>query len=287
MKSIYNTSEYQKKLMEIYDTRLEQWPSSYKSIFIDSAYGKVHVIASGPEDAPPVLLLHAASLSASSWLYNIEGLNRHYRTFAIDNIGEAGKSVLDDPVNYPKDGKSLSELYMDIMDKLGVEQSYLIGASNGGYIATSCALYAPARIKKLALLGPMGLTPATDSVVSKLSQFSTDTTESFKEHIFNWSLGDNPRVIDTCGEWFSLVMDGVTPSIADPETFKPAQLREIKVPILLILGNKDNLVGDPDQVKELALCVPDIQIEVLDSGHGISIEQPEVINTMIHKFFDK
>ncbi len=36
--------------MSIYDSRLEDWPLHYESIFLDTSYGKVHVIASGPEE---------------------------------------------------------------------------------------------------------------------------------------------------------------------------------------------------------------------------------------------
>ncbi len=43
--------------MEIYDEKMMEWPIPYEDIFVDTEYGKVHVIASGPEDAPPMLLV--------------------------------------------------------------------------------------------------------------------------------------------------------------------------------------------------------------------------------------
>ena len=82
-----------------------------------------------------------------------------------------------------------------------------------------------------------------------------------------------------------MILDGVMARIADPQTFTPEQLQSMKVPILLILGRKDNLVGDPDEVKKLAQNIPDIQIKVLDSGHGLSIEQPDQVNNLILDFF--
>ena len=48
---------------------------SLESIIVDIFYGEVHAIASGPEDAPPALLLHYGGMSASVWLHNIEGLS--------------------------------------------------------------------------------------------------------------------------------------------------------------------------------------------------------------------
>lgn len=54
-------------------------------------------------------------------------------------------------------------------------------------------------------------------------------------------------------------------------TFTPERLQKIEIPVLLVLGAKDYLAGDPDKVKPLAKNVPEIQIEVLDSGHLICV----------------
>ncbi len=90
------------------------------------------------EDAPPpLLLLHASGVAGWSWLDNVEELSKHYRTYAIDTLGDAGKSVLSDLNNYPQDGQTQSDLYTEITDKLGVEQAYVVGASEGGFIGTN------------------------------------------------------------------------------------------------------------------------------------------------------
>jgi pimeloyl-ACP methyl ester carboxylesterase len=165
-RSIYKSPEIEAKMMSIYDARLEQWPVPYESIFLDTTYGKVHTIVSGSEEVPPTLLLHASGLSAWSWLYNVGELNKHYRTYAIDTIGDAGKSVLNDLDNFPKDGQALSAFYLEIADKLGIDSAFIIGASQGGFIGTNLALYAPKRVKKLVLLGPMGYA-GTERTVSR------------------------------------------------------------------------------------------------------------------------
>lgn len=43
------------------------WPVSTESILVESGFGTTHAIASGPMDAPPMMLLHAAGLSATQW----------------------------------------------------------------------------------------------------------------------------------------------------------------------------------------------------------------------------
>jgi pimeloyl-ACP methyl ester carboxylesterase len=284
--SIYKSPELEGKFMEMYDAQMEEWPVPFESKFVDTRYGKMHVIISGPEDAPPLFLFHAGMLPSWSWMYNIEDLNEHYRSYAIDAIGEPGKSVLADIDNHTKNGEDIAALYVEISEALGVNQAYVIGASYGGFIGTNYALYAPERVKGLVLIGPMGVTQATGSTMFKQILFLLFPIEPFKEYMTHWALGDNPRVVKFAAEWFGLVLDGVTSAEAMPTTFSAEQLQSVQVPVLLILGEKDNLVGEPQKVKQFARNVPDIQIEVLDSGHGIWIEQCEQVNALIDDFFE-
>jgi pimeloyl-ACP methyl ester carboxylesterase len=282
--SIYASPEIEANLMSIYDARLEEWPVPYESIYLDTAYGKVHVIASGPQDAPPALLLHASGLSAWSWLYNVEDLNQHYRTYAIDTIGDAGKSALSDLENFPQDGPALADLYTDISNQLGAEHAYVVGASQGGFIGTNYALYAPERVEKLVLLGPMGYT-GTNSTVFRIILVSFFPLKPLQEDTVRWAIGDDPGVLEACGEWFWTLLDGVMSKQARPQTFAPEQLQTLEVPVLLVLGQKDNLVGDPEKARELAQNIPDVQVEVLDAAHAIGVEQPEQVNALIDEFF--
>jgi pimeloyl-ACP methyl ester carboxylesterase len=57
------------------------------------------------------------------------------------------------------------------------------------------------------------------------------------------------------------------------------------VPVLLVLGEKDKLAGEPEKIKQSALNIPEIKIEVLNTGHGIWVEQPDKVNAFILDFF--
>jgi pimeloyl-ACP methyl ester carboxylesterase len=120
---------------------------------------------SGPEDAPPLLLIHASGIAGWSWIHNIGELNKHYRTYAVDSIGDVGKSVLNDLTNPLAGGEEIGRFYTDVTNKLGFDQSYLAGASVGGYISTNYALHAPERVKKLVLLGSMGYSNTNTTVM--------------------------------------------------------------------------------------------------------------------------
>lgn len=284
--SIYRSPKHEAWLMDIYDARLEAWPVPYESRYVETDYGKVHVIVSGPEEAPPLLLLHASAVSGVSWLYNVGELNKHYRTYAIDTIGDAGRSVLSDLNHFPQDGQALSDLVTDISSKLGVERASVVGASQGGFVATNYALHAPERVEKVVLLGPMGYA-GTNASVLRIVLATFFPLKPIQENTVRWAFGDDPKVLERYGDWLRMYMDGVYSQQARPTMFSPEQLQSLDVPVLLVLGQGDNLVGDPENAKKLVRDVPGIKVEVLDTGHLIGVEQPDRVNALILDFLGR
>ncbi len=281
--SIYKNPDIDKRLMAIYENRMTQWPVPYESWYIDTRYGKVFIIISGPEDAPPVFLLHASAMGSWSWLYNIKGLNKYYRTYAVDTIGDAGKSELKDIGTFPTDGKALAGLYTEIMDTLGVEKACFMGASQGGFITTNMALYAPGRVEKIILCGPMGFTGTNVSVLRIL--FTTMfPVKPIQDGATRWAFGDDPEINEAVGEWFGLILRGVISRQARPQPFTREQLNSLKLPVLLLLGSRDGLVGNPENAKQLVKDMNDVRVEVLDTGHLISAERPDEFNKLVIDF---
>jgi pimeloyl-ACP methyl ester carboxylesterase len=265
---------------------MKSWPVPYEDTFIDSEYGKIHVIASGPVKAPPLLLLHASGVAGWSWKYNIMGLSRNYRCYAIDLIGDVGKSEFKDMKKVLKTGEDQAKLYAHISKKLGADSAFVAGASEGGFIATNYAFYYPERVRKLVLLGPMGYSGAMGAVLRIMfAQFFP--LESVQESTFSWAFSDNPKLKSEFSEWFPLVMTGYNPVKVSPLPFPAAVRQQLKVPVLFIFGKKDNLVGDPEAARDLVRDIPSVKVEIVDAGHLMAAEIPEEVNGLILNFFSK
>lgn len=116
--SIFKTPEGHAKFMATYDATLSLWPVPYESLDVPTRFGSTHIIASGPKDASPLVLLHAASAGATMWFPNIAGLSRNYRTYALDTMGDAGKSIVS---LQPKSKSDYTEWLKDVFDKLNIE----------------------------------------------------------------------------------------------------------------------------------------------------------------------
>ncbi len=281
--SIYKSPAYRTKLLQIYDEKLTQWPTPYESRFIDTKYGKVHVIVSGPEKGYPVMLINASGLAGWSWIYNVGDLNKTYRTYAIDNIGEAGKNELLKPKQIPHTGEEIAEYYTDISHKLGIEKSHVIGASIGGFIATNYAMYAPERVDRLVLLGSMGYgsTPATIATMIIAQGFPIKPVQ---DATFRWAFGDSPVLAEDFGPWFRLVMKGMVPTPIMPRSFSEEELKKVTVPTLSFVGSKDAVVGKAENAAALAGSIPGSEVLIVNSGHLMGAELANEVNPKITAF---
>lgn len=284
--SIYRSPEIEAQFLQIYDEKMADWPVPYEDVFVDTQYGKVHVIASGPDDAPPMLLLHASAVSSWSWKYNVDELSQNYRVYAIDLIGDAGKSEFTSLENIMKDGQDQADLYAEITEKLGVEKTYVVGASEGGFIGFNYARYYPESVEKLALLGPMGFSGAVQSVVRiTFTQFFP--LKPIQDSTFRWAFSDSERLKDDFGEWFPLIMTGYNSVKVAPLPFSTEQRQDIKVPVMFVFGERDNLVGDPEAARVLVQDISDVRVEVVEAGHLMAGELPQECNHLILDFFGR
>jgi pimeloyl-ACP methyl ester carboxylesterase len=284
--SIYKSPEVRARLMQIYDEKMQDWPVPYEDVFINTQYGTVHVIVSGPQDAAPVLLLHASGVAAWSWKYNVEALTDIYQTFAIDLIGDAGKSEFSSLDNIMKTGRDQAKLYSEIADSLGVDQAFIVGASEGGFIATNLALYAPERVKKMVLLGPMGYSGTVQSII-RITIAQMFPLKPIHTSTFSWAFSNSPKLKEEFAEWFPLLMKGIYPVKVAPLPISAEQRQKIAVPVLFVFGEKDNLVGNPARAKALVQDITKMQVEIVPAGHLMGAEIPKKVNGLIIDFLGK
>jgi pimeloyl-ACP methyl ester carboxylesterase len=139
------------KSLAAYQAVLARWPVPYTELDVPTRFGTTHLIASGPEGAPPLLLLHGQDSSATSWIYNIADLSQAFRAYAVDTLGDMGKSH---PSRRPNCRQDYAAWLLDVFDHLKQNTADLMGLSYGGFLALNFALAAPERVTHLVLLAP-------------------------------------------------------------------------------------------------------------------------------------
>lgn len=260
-----------------------------ESSIVPTHYGDTHILVSGHPDAPPLILIPALGVSSKMWLPNLAALSRVYRTYALDTIGDLGKSILNNPHVYPRNGQAYSEWLLDVFNEIGIEQAHIIGASMGGWIAMNHAIHAPERVKRIVLLGPMGLPSwwTTLKVLAHLWSVFLFPTHSNIERIIRWALGKDPSVHAAFANFITTgAKNFFTYKVAPPLSLPDNQLREIKAPALLMLGERDNVIGNArEAAKRAKRLIAHVEVEIIpEIGHMMSTEKPELVNARTLKF---
>ncbi|MCL4517406.1 MAG: alpha/beta hydrolase [Firmicutes bacterium] len=278
------TQENEAKIMSMYEAKLATWPVPYEEGYVKTRYGTTHVIMSGPKEAPPLVLVHAMGVTSTMWLPNIAALSREYRVYAVDTIGDFGKSALDNLDRYPRNGREYSLWLTDVFDQLSIQKADIIGASMGGWITMNYAIYAPDRVNRIALLGPLGIR-SSFQVLFRLMSVVLFPVQANKRSLIQWTLGDNPRARDAYTEYM-LTAVNCRNRLGTPYAISGDNLRRIKAPVLLVLGGSDNPIGSAEKAAARAeKLIPDIQVEIMPkTGHLMNMEDPEFVNAAILKF---
>jgi len=105
----------------------------------------------GPDNGPPLVLLHAQLMDWFSYSRVMPELAKHFHVFNIDYPGH-GTTVT--PANYPMTADQIgADLANFIEDKIG-EPVYITGNSSGGLLATWLAAYRPELVTSVLLEDP-------------------------------------------------------------------------------------------------------------------------------------
>ena len=114
-------------------------------------------------DGPPVLLLHGSGpgvTALANWRPVIPALSAARRVIAPDQLGFGGTAT-GEPRRFGR--AAWTEHALALLDTLGVPAVDIIGNSMGGAIALSMAAARPAAVRRIVLMGSMGVAMALPS----------------------------------------------------------------------------------------------------------------------------
>jgi pimeloyl-ACP methyl ester carboxylesterase len=286
---MFRSLEGEARFREAYETVLRRWPVAHDELDVLTRLGKTHVIASGPKDAPALVLLHSMAATATVWRPNVAELSRQYRVYAVDVPGQAGKSVASERA---RSRKQMADWFTDMLDALGHRTASIVGCSLGGFLALSQASLTPDRVDRIVLISPAGtFRPFSASFIFAMlvkgpirrmmgDRRSRDITSLLGP-------GQTLAPADKAwGELMAVVMaDSARPSMAPPVVLGNAELRAIKAPTLLLIGEHERLY-EARATLELAMRrMPGLSGAIIPNAHHLgALAQPEDVNDRILRF---
>jgi len=282
--SVFKSSEGEAKNIAAYEAVLRHWPVPYEEQNLPTQFGTTHIIVSGPNEAKPLILLHGQDSCAISWIYNIAALSQAFRTYAVDTIGDMGKSK---PTCLPNSRKDYAKWLLELFDGLKIAKADLMGLSYGGFLATIFALAYPQRVNRIVLLapgipnfGPPTLQWANYGMPIMLLP-SRFTVKRFINGISTKGYTTEDPVFE---QMIIGIMNMRHLSFMRP-VFTDEELKRITVPILLLIGDHEIMYEPKKALDRATSLIPHIQAELVpNASHMLNADQPELVNKKVLEF---
>jgi pimeloyl-ACP methyl ester carboxylesterase len=267
--SIYRSEAGERAIRSFYEKVLAQWPVPNEQLHVPTRLGDTFVIASGSPSAPPLLLLHGSSSNSAAWMGDVRAYSPCCRTYAVDIPGEPGKSA---PARPSLKGEGYVDWLDDLLAALRVEQAAMVGESLGGWIALQYAIFRPERVSKLALLCPGGVTAPRVSWMLRLivlSLFGERGMAAIKRAIFR-----GVSISEEVEAFMDLVQAHYRPRIEAPPVFPDQELAQVRMPVLLVAGEKDIAFDSVKTAARMSKLLPRFQAALLPEAGHVLLDTP-------------
>ncbi|WP_048110011.1 alpha/beta fold hydrolase [Methanosarcina barkeri] len=267
-----------------YDAVLKLWPVPFEENDIITHFGTTHVIASGSKESPSLILLHATGTSSTMWFPNIGALSSTFRVYAIDIIGEPGKSHQSTLLRNRED---CANWLGDVMQGLGLERTNIIGLSYGGWHTLNFSLFFPDRINKIVALAPgASILPFSWPVLLLLRSLPYLPIKPNPFRSF-FNKGFHPNKL-FARQFASGVKHYRYPTPNESiftNVFSEVELRGINVPTLFIVGENEVIYDPLAAIEKVNQLIPNVETKLVpNASHFVSMEQPALVNNHILKF---
>lgn len=281
---IFKSAEAQAEFFAAYDAAMALWPVPYEERDVPTPYGSTHVIVSGPAEGPPLVLLHCALMTSAIWSPIIGDLSSRHRTYAVDVMGDVGRTV---PTNPPTTEEEAADWLSKVFDGLELERSAVVAWSFGGGTATNFAMRHPERVERLALLAPFkpfakqgagflfGFLPFLSSSRKMAKRF--ERKMCFKDDFGHPEHSELLYQRYRCGRFMLKVVP--------PRTFTDLEFRLLTMPTLLLVGEQEYLYDGPASVERANRVLPNSRAELLaNCNHAIVSDQTDIVTERLQGF---
>ncbi len=282
----FRSAKAKEEHLALYDLRAQQWPVASKTRMVETSYGQTFVRISGTTNAQVLVLLHGASANSLMWMQHIKALSACYKTYAVDNIYDYGRSIYTRPIKEPSDFINwLDELFT--MLALG-DSVYLMGMSYGGWLASLYALRFPNRLAKIVIMAPAATVLPMRAEFWLRALLSGLHPRLFKNFLY-WLLGDG--LYNKTAQ--QLVKEGINDVMVAARCFKPKaavvptvltdrELQGLQMPTLYVVGEHEKIYSAHKAIQRLKTIAPQIHTEIIpEAGHNLVLVQAEMINRKV------
>ncbi len=245
----------------------------------------------------PIILIHGHGENIYTWRHNIDKLAENFKVYALDLKG-FGES--DKPIDSDYSISSMSELVINFMDRLDIDQAVIVCHSFGGKIGIQSIVDHPNRFVGLGLLGSAVTKFKMDPNYRLISDekkgrfllnlFNRDVIKQTIKSIHDKSykitdedIDNEIKIGDSEGAKHAF-QQYLIEFLKNEEAFIE-KLDKISVPTLIIWGKNDKFISS-EHGKLIEERIKDSKLVILENcGHNSHEDQDEIVNQLIIENF--
>ena len=233
---------------------------------------------------PPLLFLHGGDYVAQ----NRACLDRLARRFRVVMPRHPGFGNTPRPA-WLRSVHDIAYLYLDLLDRLDLQNALLVGHSLGGWVALEMAVRSEARLSRLVLIDSVGVKfgGREERDIADIYALPADEVlrRSFADPagaVPDYSRLDDAELLAIARDREATALYGWKPYMHDPALAH--WLHRVTCPALVLWGERDGVVA-PAYGERLAAALPNARFErVAGAAHYPQIEQPDAVAAAIEAF---
>jgi pimeloyl-ACP methyl ester carboxylesterase len=234
----------------------------------------------------PLLFLHSAQ--GFDARHEVSALLAQKHRLVAPSHPGFGKSSLPDWLDSVDD---ISYVYLELLDQLELETVHLVGCSIGAWIAAEIATKAPERIRRLVMVGPVGvkLGPVDKLDIPDIFAMPLDKVDQLlfadpARMKMDPSKMTDEEIAIRVRNRETLALLSWEPWMHNPKL--KHRLQRATMPALFMRGEKDGLVST-QYLEGYARLLPNARtVTIPGAGHAPQIEQPKAFAEALFRFLE-
>ncbi|RKL67346.1 alpha/beta hydrolase [Salipaludibacillus neizhouensis] len=284
--TIYKSEKGKQIIIQHYEEYLKSLEFDIERVYVDTSFGKTHVLVAGPTDGKPIFIFQGGNCINPMTLSWFSLLAEKFRIYAPDTIGHPGFS--DENRISAKD-ESFAQWIKELMNYFNIEHSACIGPSYGAGIILRLAAFMPEKIDCAVLVSPAGIKLGSKIKMMKdillpLVIYRITSSEKHLNKLAGNMSDHSMKELDKqiIGDIFKFIkLEQEMPKLTEM-----SELTNFKSPTLIIAGKKDIFFPENKVKKAAEEIIPNLTaFKSYDIGHFPSEESLTKINNEIMEFF--